>query len=63
MTKKLVVLCAAMYAAMFALASVTITTSARTFQKAGGAASVVVPGDGDWSATSDSDWIVIKQGT
>ena len=45
-----------------ALAGVTITTSAKTFQKAGGAASVVVQGDGAWTATSDSDWIVIKQG-
>ena len=45
-----------------ASAAVTITTSARTFQKAGGAASVVVQGDGAWTATSDSSWIVIKSG-
>ncbi|MBR4613560.1 MAG: hypothetical protein IKO40_12690 [Kiritimatiellae bacterium] len=44
-------------------AAVTITTSAKTFQKTGGAASVVIQGDGSWTATSDSDWIVIKQGT
>ena len=43
-------------------AAVTITTSAKTFQKAGGAASVVVQGDGAWTATSDRDWIVIKSG-
>lgn len=51
-------LCAAV-----ASAAVTITTSAKTFQKTGGAASVVIQGDGSWTATSDSDWIVIKQGT
>lgn len=43
-------------------AAVTITTSTKTFQKTGGAASVVVQGDGAWTATADSDWIVIKQG-
>ena len=52
----------AMFATMYALAAVTITTSAKTFQKAGGAASVVVQGDGSWTATSDSTWIVIKSG-
>ena len=46
MTKKLVAMLAAMFAAMYTLAAVTITTSAKTFQKAGGAASVVVQGDG-----------------
>ena len=60
--KKLMMLCAAICAAMCALAGVTITTSAKTFQKAGGAASVVVQGDGAWTATSDSSWIVIKSG-
>ena len=45
-----------------ASASVTITTSAKTFQKTGGAASVVVQGDGSWTATSDADWIAIKSG-
>ena len=53
---------AAICAAVSVLAGVTITTSAKTFQKAGGAASVVVQGDGAWTATSDRDWIVIKQG-
>lgn len=52
----------AMFAAMGALSAVTITTSAKTFQKAGGAASVVIQGDGSWTATSDSSWIVIKSG-
>lgn len=52
----------AMSAAMYTMAAVTITTSAKTFQKAGGAASVVVQGDGSWTATSDSSWIVIKSG-
>lgn len=62
MTKKLIAMLAAMFAAMYTLAAVTITTSAKTFQKAGGAASVVVQGDGSWTATSDSSWIVIKSG-
>ena len=53
---------AVMFTAMFTLAAVTITTSAKTFQKAGGAASVVVQGDGSWTAASDSSWIVIKTG-
>ena len=52
-----------MFAAMYTMAAVTITTSAKTFDKDGGAASVVVQGSGDWTATSDSSWIVIKQGT
>ena len=62
MKKKLIAMLAAMFAAMYTLAAVTITTSAKTFQKAGGAASVVVQGDGSWTATSDSSWIVIRQG-
>ena len=62
MAKKLIAMLAATFEAMYTLAAVTITTSARTFQKAGGAASVVVQGDGAWTATSDSDWIVIKSG-
>ncbi len=62
MTKKLIAMLASMFAAMYTLAAVTITTSAKTFQKAGGAASVVVQGDGSWTATSDSSWIVIKSG-
>ena len=45
-----------------ASASVTITTSSKTFQKTGGAASVVVQGDGSWTATADKDWITIKSG-
>ena len=62
MSKKLIAMLAATFAAMYTLAAVTITTSAKTFQKAGGAASVVVQGDGSWTATSDSSWIVIKSG-
>lgn len=62
MKKKLIAMLAAMGAAMYTMAAVTITTSAKTFQKAGGAASVVVQGDGSWTATSDSSWIVIKSG-
>ena len=56
-----IILALALYATA-SFAAVTITTSAKTFQKAGGAASVVVQGDGAWTATSDSSWIVIKQG-
>ena len=62
MKKKLITMVVAMFAAMGALSAVTITTSAKTFQKAGGAASVVIQGDGSWTATSDSSWIVIKSG-
>lgn len=63
MRKKSITLFAAMFAAMYTMAAVTITTSAKTFDKDGGAASVVVQGSGTWTATSDSSWIVIKQGT
>lgn len=62
MTKKRIAMLVAMLAAMYTMAAVTITTSAKTFQKAGGAASVVVQGDGSWTAASDSSWIVIKSG-
>ena len=62
MRKKLTTLFAAIFAAMYTMAAVTITTSAKTFDKDGGAASVVVQGSGDWTAVSDSSWIVIKQG-
>ncbi len=62
MAKKLMTMLAAIIATAYAFAAVTITTSAKTFQKAGGAASVVVQGDGSWTATSDSTWIVIKSG-
>ena len=62
MKKKLIMMSAAICAALYTMAAVTITTSAKTFQKAGGAASVVVQGDGSWTATSDSAWIVIKSG-
>ena len=63
MVKKLITMFTAMCAAMYTMAAVTITTSAKTFQKAGGAASVVVQGDGSWTATSDSSWIVINSGS
>ncbi|MBR4900019.1 MAG: BACON domain-containing protein, partial [Victivallales bacterium] len=62
MKKKIIMTIAALGVAMYTMAAVTITTSAKTFQKAGGAASVVVQGDGSWTATSDSTWIVIKSG-
>ena len=62
MKKKLMTMLAAMCAAVYAMAAVTITTSAKTFDKAGGAASVVVQGDGSWTAISDDSWIVVRQG-
>lgn len=62
MRKKSITLFAAIFAAMYTMAAVTITTSAKTFDKDGGAASVVVQGSGTWTAISDSSWIVIKQG-
>lgn len=62
MKRKLMAMLAAICAAACTMAGVTITTSAKTFQKAGGAASVVVQGEGSWTATSDSNWIVIKSG-
>ena len=43
-------------------AAITISTSAKTFDKAGGAASITISGDGSWTATSDSVWISIAQG-
>ena len=45
-----------------AFAAVTISTSSKTFQKAGGGASVTVNGTGEWTAVADVDWIVIRQG-
>jgi len=59
---KLVSCVAIMLMAFCANAAVTITTSARTFQKSGGAASVVVQGDGSWTATADQSWITVKSG-
>ena len=61
MSKLTIILALALFATA-SFAAITITTSAKTFQKTGGAASVVVQGDGDWTATSDSSWIVIKSG-
>ena len=51
-----------LFATCVASAAVSITTSAKTFQKDGGAASVIITGTGSWTATADTDWIVIKQG-
>ncbi|MBQ0031480.1 MAG: BACON domain-containing protein, partial [bacterium] len=51
-----------LFATCVASAAVSITTSAKTFQKDGGAASVTITGTGSWTATADADWIVIKQG-
>lgn len=62
MKKKIIALIGVMLSMQMAIAAVSITTSAKTFQKSGGAASIVVTGDGAWTATSDSSWIVIKQG-
>ena len=62
MKKIIIALIGVMLSMQMAIAAVSITTSAKTFQKAGGAASIVVTGDDAWTATSDSSWIVIKQG-
>lgn len=62
MRKIIIALIGVMLSMQMAFAAVSITTSAKTFQKSGGAASIVVTGDGAWTATSDSSWIVIKQG-
>lgn len=62
MKKIIIALIGVMLSMQMAIAAVSITTSAKTFQKSGGAASIVVTGDGAWTATSDSSWIVIKQG-
>lgn len=62
MKKIIIALIGVLLSMQMAFAAVSITTSAKTFQKSGGAASIVVTGDGAWTATSDSSWIVIKQG-
>ena len=62
MRKLCVVLIGLMSVTQAAFAAVTISTSSKTFQKQGGAASVTVSGDGAWTAVSDSSWLVIGSG-
>lgn len=62
MRKLCVVLIGLMSVIQAAFAAVTISTSSKTFQKQGGAASVSVSGDGAWTAVSDSSWLVIGSG-
>lgn len=45
------------------MAAVSIDPIARTFTKTGGAGTVLTSGSGTWTATTDSDWIVIKPRT
>ena len=62
MSKKLTMMLVAMCAAMCALASVTISVSAKTVQKSGGGGTITVSGTGAWTAVSDSPWITVKSG-
>lgn len=41
--------------------NITITAIGRTFDKAGGAASVITGGSGEWSAWTDSAWITLSR--
>ena len=41
--------------------NITITAIGRTFDKAGGAASVITGGSGEWSAWTDSAWITLNR--
>ena len=41
--------------------NITITTTGRTFDKAGGAASVLTGGSGSWNAQTDVDWITLSR--
>jgi hypothetical protein len=41
--------------------NITLLTTGRTFDKAGGAASVLTGGSGEWSARTDVDWITLSR--
>lgn len=60
MRKILVALVGLMFIVESAFAAVTISTTSKTFQKAGGAASITISGDGAWTATSDVSWLVLS---
>ena len=62
MKRTMIALVGLLIAVNSAFAAVTISTSSKTFQKQGGAASVAVSGDGAWTAVSDSSWLVIGSG-
>ncbi len=62
MKKAIAIVFATLLSAITAFSAVSITTSAKTFEKNGGAASIVVAGDGSWTATSDVGWLTIAQG-
>ena len=62
MKKKLIAMLAAMCAAMYALAAVTISVSTKTVQKTGGGGTITVSGTGAWTAVSDASWITVKSG-
>ena len=43
--------------------AITIDPASRTFDKAGGANSVLTAGDGTWTASANVDWITISPRT
>lgn len=62
MKRTLIALMGLAFVVNSAFAAVTISMSAKTLEKAGGAASVTISGTGEWTAVSDVSWIVIRQG-
>ena len=63
MKKKIIASFVLVFAGFIATADVTISVSARTVDKSGGAASITVSGTGDWTAVSDASWIVVRSGS
>ena len=60
---KLVALMAAAICGYYAFAEITIDPASRTFDKSGGANSVLTGGDGTWAASADVSWITISPRT
>lgn len=46
-----------------AFAAISIDPIARTFTKIGGAGMVLISGSGIWTASTETDWILIKPRT
>lgn len=59
MTRKLLMLLALLVATSL-FAEITIDPASRTFDKSGGANSVLTGGDGAWTASANVDWITIS---
>ena len=59
--KKIILILASIVASSV-FASVTISVSTKTVQKAGGGGTITVTGTGSWTAVSDSGWITVKSG-